>query len=408
MEYLYSEHRSEIEAGRLIVYTVPDEPGFRISHAKNTAARCGILEDADIIVTLDADNLAGYRFEDYIQHKFKTVPWLSYLCPDFGRLPPAGKRYNKHNPEYLGRGFMGRLAIRANDFIKAGGYNEKFAVWGSEDIDLLARLDRIGFVKGILDDSYLNAIAHGAYVRFREYPEAERFENGSVNVYHETRRATDTVVNYGRIGCGVVSRNHDPEQITLAPVPTRIFGIGMQRTATSSLHQAFQALGYDSAHWRSGHWALAIWREMHRWGHSVTLEREYALCDNPIPLLFENLDKAYPNSKFILTVRDEADWLRSVQNFWTYEGNPQRWTWDGDPFSHKVHGITYGQVTFDAEVFLTRYRKHIWDVLTYFRKRPDDLLVMNMSAGAGWTDLCGFLGVPVPSVPYPRANALVT
>ena len=29
---------------------------------------------------------------------------------------------------------------------------------------------------------------------------------------------------------------------------------------------------------------------------------------------------------------------------------------------------------------------------------------MNMSQGAGWKDLCGFLGKPIPSAPYPHGN----
>jgi Sulfotransferase domain/N-terminal domain of galactosyltransferase len=401
--YLCSEHLNDIREGRLIIYANRSEPKFRIAHAKNQAYRCGILEGADILVMMDADNLAGHGFEDYVRQKFDTTP-VSYLVPDFAGLPPPGKRYNKERPTHLGRGFYGRLVIRVNDLIKTGGYNEKFDMWGSEDIDLLARLERLGLKRGFIDDIYLHAIGHGAWERFREYPEARKYENGSIDVYKVTRQAHDTVVNYGNFGCGVVYRNYNPDPIEIRPVPTRLFGIGFQRTGTTSLDEAFQILGYDSAHWKSGDWAFQIWREMNRWGSSITVERENALSDNPIPLLYDKLDVAYPGSKFILTIRDDDDWLRSVEKFWTYEGNPQRWTWDGDPFSHKVHGIIYGRVDFDADVFLTRYRRHNQEVMDYFRDRPDDLLVMRMGNGAGWPEICGFLGLPMPGVPYPHSN----
>jgi hypothetical protein len=398
--YLCSEHLDDIRKGRLVVYANRSEPKFRIAHAKNQSYRCGILEGADVLVMVDADNFIGRGFEDYVQQKFSTTPDVSYLMPDFGNLPPQGKRYNPRNPTHLARGFYGRLVIRVNDLIKVGGYNEKFDVWGSEDIDMLARLDRLGLKKGYIDSSYLHAIPHGAGLRFSEYPEAKRFEDD--DVYKVTKDAQDTVVNYGNFGCGVVYRNYNPAPIEIRPLPTRLFGIGFQRTGTTSLDHAFQILGYDSAHWKSGDWALRIWQEMNRWGKSRTVERENAISDNPIPLLYERLDSAYPGSKFILTIRDEGDWLRSVEKFWTYEGNPRRWTWDGDSFSHKVHGIIYGQTTFDAETFLSRYRRHNQEVKDYFRDRPGDLLVKGI--GSGWDSLCEFVGAPVPDVAYPHAN----
>lgn len=54
------------------------------------------------------------------------------------------------------------------------------------------------------------------------------------------------------------------------------------------------------------------------------LERHYALCDPPIPILYEKLDQAYPGSKFILTVRNEDKWLTSVRNHWSRE-HPRPW-----------------------------------------------------------------------------------
>ena len=33
------------------------------------------------------------------------------------------------------------------------------------------------------------------------------------------------------------------------------------------------------------------------------------------------------------------------------------------------------------------------------------LLVMEMDKGAGWFELCNFLGKPMPAEPYPRAYA---
>ena len=397
--HILVNHWDDLESGRLAYYHAPDPQRFHMGNAKNMVMRLGMAEGADILVTLDADNYTGPGFAAYLNDRFKNG--LSFLCPNFQVLPPPGHRFNKDNPLRLGRGFAGRLAIRAQDFVKAGGYDESFDTWRGEDIDIIARLNRMGFKRGDIDPVYLNAIAHGSGLRFREYPHAGVYENDEI--YTITRAATHTVVNDGAFGMGTVYRNFGDEPIVLGPVPTRIFGIGMQRTATTSLHEALSILGLDSAHWKSAEWSRAIWWEMNRWGKSATVEREYAITDNPIPLLYQKLDAAYPGSKFILTVRDEDDWLRSVEALWSYDRNPHRHSWEGDGFTHKMHGILYGRVDFDAETFIARYRRHNKEVLDYFRGRTD-LLIMDMSLGAGWSALCPFLDKPIPNVPFPYSN----
>jgi hypothetical protein len=135
---------------------------------------------------------------------------------------------------------------------------------------------------------------------------------------------------------------------------------------------------------------------------SPTLERSYALCDLPIPILFRELDAAYPGSKFILTTRNEDRWLTSVKNHWDPDRNKFRAGWDSDPFTHKVHKLLYGQKGFNADLFRARFRRHNAEVLAHFKNRPDDLLVMDMDEGAGWPQLCAFLKRAIPSVPYPE------
>jgi hypothetical protein len=212
------------------------------------------------------------------------------------------------------------------------------------------------------------------------------------------------VVNYGKFGCGVVTKNFDCDRISLKPVPTRVFGIGLHKTATSSLHEAFKKLGLDSFHWGTGE-APLIWHEMNALGRSKTLEQWYALSDLPIPLLYQQLDKAYLGSKFILTIRDENDWLKSVSKLWDAEYNATRHLWDIYPFTNQIHTALYGQKDFDADVFLKRYRRHNAEVKEYFKSRPNDLLIMDMDKGGDWNKLCKFLDKPVPNVPYPRKNS---
>lgn len=407
--YLRRNHMADMQSGRLAVYHYcgdqpfarfhnypaerPDIP-FQMSHAKNLAPRCAMLEGADIIVTLDADNFTGPGFARFIADNFRE-PGI-FLCPDFPLIHSL-----PHGPSRPQRGYAGRLAIRPHDFIKAGGYDETFSTWRGEDIDMIARLRRMGYTERHIDNRFLGVIPHGAEVRFKEYPEAQKYETKGEFAAIESR--TETVVNFGKSGVGTVYRNFSFAPVALKSLPTRIFGIGMHRTATTSLHKAFQILGFDSLHWGTGE-APRIWREMHRSGRSATLEQWYALSDLPIPLLYRKLDAAYPGSKFVLTVRDEQKWLASVERLWQPEHNPNRWMWDAYPFSHRIHTVLYGQRAFDAAVFLDRYRRHNAEVMEYFKNRPGDLLVMDMEAGAGWPELCGFLDVTVPSARYPVEN----
>jgi hypothetical protein len=264
-------------------------------------------------------------------------------------------------------------------------------------------------------------------VRFKEYPDARKYD--VVGAWKIDGHQTSTVVNYGNFGCGTVIRDGtcvrpghrvtkhhgiwhgdsclggcERERVSfdLRPLPTRIFGIGMHKTATTSLHRAFQILGFDSLHWGKGE-APLIWEEVNAAGRSMTLERFYAASDMPIPLLYQKLDKAYPGSKFILTIRDEAKWLKSVEKLWSPEYNPTRWQWDVWPISNRLHKAMYGRTDFDAETMLATYRRHNAEVIAYFRNRPDDLLVLfQMEGWDCWPALCSFLDQRVPSMPYPH------
>jgi hypothetical protein len=397
--YLKLNHIEALLSGRLVVYQFSDPGPFRMAHAKNMAHRLGMMEGADILVNLDADNYTGKGFAGYIAEQFSQVDVFLWS----GIIKGQGKRF---------RGCSGRIVVTPDAFLKTGGYDEKYDTWAPDDKDFNARLQRMGYTAVEIDRRYLEAIPHNDGLRFKEYPHARVFmqagdSSGDPDPYDDPVGAVKlsgiTVANYARLGMGRVRRNLNPKWIELGPIPTRIFGIGMHKTATNSLHQALKLLGYNSAHWESGEWARMVWSEMKQDGRSKSLERYYAASDLPITLLYRELDKAYPGSKFILTVRSEESWLRSVRDHFSYRHNPFRWEWDVYPFTNRIHQVLYGQTGYDALVMLERYRRHNREVREYFRNRPDALLVMDMETGAGWEELCGFLGKNEPMVPYPKS-----
>lgn len=380
-----------IASGRLVVYTYPYDGAFRIAHAKNLAHRCGMSEGGEILVNLDADNYTGDEFGDYISKIIDRPDSRQFLFTHMlkGVMP---------------RGVNGRIAATAKAFLNVGGYDERFSSWNHDDKDYNLRLKRYGYEAISIDPIFLNCIRHNDKMRFKEYPEAMGNDYDGQLMIDQSARGSIIVVNFGNIGCGTVYRNLDPTPIEIAPLPTRIFGIGMHKTGTTSLHAAFEILGYDSAHWNSAPWAKAIWREVRKDGRSPTLEKHYALSDLPFPVLYEQLDKAYPGSKFILTTRAEGKWIKSVENHFDAHFNPVREGWGRDVFSHRIHNEIYGRMDFDAETFRAVYRKHNAAVLEYFKDRPNDLLVMNVDRGDGWDKLCPFLDKAIPSDPYPIRN----
>lgn len=386
LDYLVSNHKPAMKSGRVTVYSFAAVGPFNMTHSKNLAHRLGILEGGDILVNLDADNYTNAGFCRYIETQFERKDVFLWSRMVQGRLK---------------RGVSGRIALSVNAFLNAGGYDEKYVTWGPDDKDINVRLQRIGYEAVEIDEQYLDAIHHKDKLRFKEYPHAKPASDVGEDEFYLVNDAT--VVNFGVFGCGTVFRNFDATPIELKPLPTRIFGIGLHKTATSSLHMALKLMGFDSGHWETGSWAKAIWMEM-KAGRSATLEKSYALSDLPIPLLYRELDKAYPGSRFILTVRDESAWLESVRNHFS-DRNPFRWEWDVHPFPNRIHKELYGRKTFDADVFLERYRRHNAEVVEYFKHRPKDLLVMQMDKGAGWLQICSFLGKPIPSAPYPKAFA---
>jgi hypothetical protein len=185
----------------------------------------------------------------------------------------------------------------------------------------------------------------------------------------------------------------------------KVFGIGLSKTGTTSLAKALNILGIASVHFPHDDRTFA---ELQRREYRLSILDEYqGATDTPVAAFFAQLDEAWPGSKFILTVRDKASWLRSADAHWRAmeTGRPGR-----DPgfrgYVDFINTCVYGGVDFSAERFSDVYDAHVRNVTEYFAHRPDDLLVLNICGGtASWAELCGFLGVPVPRHdPFPHEH----
>lgn len=172
----------------------------------------------------------------------------------------------------------------------------------------------------------------------------------------------------------------------------KIFGIGLSKTGTNSLCDALNLLGYDMLHYPPESIFDAV-------------ERCSGCADIPTAFHYKALDENFPNSKFVLTVRDRTKWLQSALKH--FERRP---TSTLNDWGKKMRKAVYGSEHPSAADFLRTYEKHEREVLEYFADRPDDLLILNITDAtddaATWQQLCDFLSIQdVPSVPFPHGNA---
>lgn len=176
----------------------------------------------------------------------------------------------------------------------------------------------------------------------------------------------------------------------------KVFCIGFQKTGTSSLRDALKLLGYEVAGVFGRDVKLAELKSRYVEIGLKIANRFDAVQDMPWPLMYRELDTAFPGSKFILTVRDTDRWYSSIAGH--FRASPyhlQQLTYGDDAPAPVGHEARYRQV----------YEAHNAAVVAYFADRPDDLLVMRLEDGDGWEKLCPFLGHPAPDTPFMRTNS---
>lgn len=170
---------------------------------------------------------------------------------------------------------------------------------------------------------------------------------------------------------------------------SKIFGLGMPKTGTTSLANALRKLGYK----HKGYTPELV--------ENTKLIDKYLLsfdsfADLPWPIIYQHLHERFPSAKFILTLRSPDTWIKScVKHF----GSENR-----KPYPHiggEARKLALGAawpIGYE-DLYLKRYEDHNTAVQNYFKK---NLLVVSWENGDGWPELCTFLNQPIPSEPFPH------
>ncbi len=163
----------------------------------------------------------------------------------------------------------------------------------------------------------------------------------------------------------------------------KVFAIGFNKTGTTSLHRIFQDMGYHSYHgtrWRNTSQPL--------------IYRFYdAFCDG-VPDDFRKLDRMFPNARFILQVRDLDAWLdsRLEHVLRLPKGKTRHPEWSAEESS--------------VQEWVRKWNAYHVEVLTHFRDRPGDLLLVNYVRDPDAArKIAAFLGHPAPAEkPHVNSN----
>ena len=191
-------------------------------------------------------------------------------------------------------------------------------------------------------------------------------------------------------------------------MPLAVIGAGLPRTGTSSLKLALEQLGLGPCYHmreilsypeRARDWEAAADGKPVDW--EAVFKGYRSTTDAPGCHFYKQLAQHYPAAKLILSLRDPDSWFSSTQETIL------------QPFVMKMHTAmgTLGMCNKigwgddpklrDKDYMIARFHRHNVDVLKAIPK--DRLLVFE--AKQGWAPLCAFLGVPVPSTPYPHVNS---
>lgn len=200
----------------------------------------------------------------------------------------------------------------------------------------------------------------------------------------------------------------------------KYFCIGRNKTGTTSLEKAFKDLGFIVGNQYD---AEALYDKSFDF---LQVDDILAYCnsaqvfqDLPFSMfdIVPYLDIAFPNAKFILTIRDSPEeWYNSLVKF-----HGKLFSATGDiPTVEELQNAEYVSKGFvyramlamgvqtddpyNKELLIKHYLEHNQKVIEYFNNRPSKLLVINLSESGSYSKFIKFINVPSDETIFPHEN----
>ncbi len=201
----------------------------------------------------------------------------------------------------------------------------------------------------------------------------------------------------------------------------KIFCIGLNKTGTTTVEQVFRDLKFSVGRQTIAEYLLKDWgqrdfRKLYWFCRTAT-----AFQDTPfsLPFTYAALHTKFPNSKFILTVRNSAeDWYDSITKFhsklWgNNDGIPPtieqlkaaKYKYEGRAYqANRLMFKTPESDPYNRDILLKHYNDHNENVHYFFKDIPEKLIEINVSKKADYFRLCDFLNKKPVTDGFPWLN----
>lgn len=203
----------------------------------------------------------------------------------------------------------------------------------------------------------------------------------------------------------------------------KVFVIGDNKTGTTSLAHLFSEWGFEVGdQWLAQILGLYWLRsgdptDIINYCQTAEVFQDVPFSKND---LFKHLDRAFPKSKFVLTVRnDEHEWFESLVRFHTKvlssnKSSPpspddlrrDRWPILGYPYEIQkiVYGLSDDSEFYNESIYKAAYLRNNQEKRNYFKDRPNDFLEINLSRSGDFFRLCEFLKIETDATQFPHLN----
>lgn len=201
---------------------------------------------------------------------------------------------------------------------------------------------------------------------------------------------------------------------------SKLFGIGFNKTGTTTLEKIFDILGYSIP--KQQEQELKIVKQYHL-GNFEPLKEFVSKYDafQDLPFAQGNCyavaDALFPNSKFILTLRNSEDWFRSISAFHkkTHKfdtGQPVDENYFKDKKLYLYKNYTYENLkrmiakvednkviydwslAYNKQHYIKIYEDRNEQIIQYFKDRSNDLLVIDITKEKDISKILNFLELP--------------
>lgn len=188
----------------------------------------------------------------------------------------------------------------------------------------------------------------------------------------------------------------------------KIFCIGANKTGTSSMEYAIMSFGYIFGDFRRAEMLDAEcykgdFERLYRFSEAYDAFQDIPFSNGDY---YKKLDQRFPNSKFILTIRDSGqEWFSSLTRFHTknFSKNnllPTEEDLKNSSYVYKGFALDFYKwylgypaiPLYDKEAYIHIYNERNQGIIEYFKDRPDQLLILNVKEDGAYHKLGKFLG----------------